>query len=103
MRFEYLLVLFLSALVPAIFCRHPSLPLARRGKAAVKAILIPSFVFWCWDIAATFRGHWSFNPKFVIGVTLVNLPIEEYLFFIVVGFVSVFTYEVVISKLPRKT
>jgi lycopene cyclase domain-containing protein len=46
-----------------------------------------------WDIIATARGHWSFNPSYVLGLTIAGMPIEEWLFFVVVSFVSVFTWE----------
>ncbi len=102
MKSEYSLILFLTAIVPVILSNHKNIRLWRHWKALAKAVFIPSVVFWIWDIAATFRGHWNFNSKYILNLKIVNLPIEEYLFFIVLGFVSIFTYEVVKSKMADK-
>jgi lycopene cyclase domain-containing protein len=59
-------------------------------------------VYWVWDIAVTARGHWVFNPHYVLGIELFGLPLEEWLFFVIIAFVSVFTYEAVRATLGRK-
>ncbi len=48
-------------------------------------------------MAFTHLKVWSFNPQYLIGITLVNLPIEEVLFFLVVPFSCIFVYEVLIA------
>jgi len=101
-KYLYLCVLLSVFVWPLYFCAHPTMRLYRYWRSLLKAILIPSVVFWIWDIVATARGHWSFNPDYVLGVQLVNLPVEEYFFFIVVAFVSIFTYEVVKSARAKR-
>ncbi|MDW3196624.1 MAG: lycopene cyclase domain-containing protein [Cytophagales bacterium] len=83
-----------------------SFPLARSFEYRVKyytkwaplvlAILITGFVFIVWDILFTKSGVWGFNPAYLSGFYLANLPIEEWLFFVTVPFASVFIYENVI-------
>ncbi len=48
-------------------------------------------------MAFTHLKVWSFNPQYLIGITLVNLPLEEVLFFLVVPFSCIFVYEVLIA------
>ena len=57
------------------------------------AILLISYLFVAWDIFATFRGHWSFNPNYVLEIKFLGIPIEEVLFFITVPFSCLFAYE----------
>lgn len=50
-----------------------------------------------WDWYATINGHWNFNFKNLTGIRIGILPLEEYLFFIVVPY-SVLTFYKVLKK-----
>jgi lycopene cyclase domain-containing protein len=60
-------------------------------------ILIPAVFFLIWDSIVA-DSHWHFNDKYVLGITLFNLPIEEILFFISVPFACLFTWEMIIRR-----
>jgi lycopene beta-cyclase len=93
MRAEYLLVLGAILIFPLILSFDRKLGLYRHTPSLAKAIAAASVPFWIWDVAVTARGHWSFNDRYVLGVTILGMPLEEWLFFIVVSFVAVFTWE----------
>jgi lycopene cyclase domain-containing protein len=93
MTAEYILLLACIVVVPAIMSRDPQLPLAARKGPLVWSILIVCAFFWPWDVVATARGHWHFNEEYVLGIGFLGLPLEEWLFFPVVGFVAIFTWE----------
>jgi lycopene cyclase domain-containing protein len=38
---------------------------------------ITGLFFLFWDVLFTMKGVWSFNPQYIIGVTLWGLPLEE--------------------------
>jgi hypothetical protein len=55
-----------------------------------------------WDIIATERGDWDFNPEHLIGSYILGLPIEEILFFITVPYSCIFIYETVTFYIQEK-
>lgn len=63
------------------------------------AFTLPLFVLW--DAFAIAQGHWFFDPKQVTGIVgPLNVPLEEYLFFIVVPIAALLTLEGVSNFLP---
>jgi lycopene cyclase domain-containing protein len=65
------------------------------------ALLLTAAFFIIWDVWFTASGVWSFNPQFLTGIQLINLPVEEWLFFITVPFSSIFIYEALNYWLKR--
>lgn len=73
----------------------------REWKYLWKAILYIGVVFITWDMMKTYLGVWGFNPRYVSGFYIVNLPIEECVFFFTVPFASIFIYECLNYYFPK--
>jgi hypothetical protein len=43
-------------------------------------------IFGAWEILATYRQHWYFDPQAVWDMRIVNLPLEEVLFCAIIPF-----------------
>ncbi|NND76750.1 MAG: lycopene cyclase domain-containing protein [Flavobacteriales bacterium] len=56
------------------------------------AMLITGGVFITWDVLFTQWGVWGFNSKYLIGIDIFNLPMEEWLFFLCIPYASIFIY-----------
>jgi lycopene cyclase domain-containing protein len=55
-------------------------------------------VFSIWDAYAIAQGHWTFDSRFITGVTLIaNIPLDEILFFIVIPICAILSFEAVRS------
>ena len=66
-----------------------------RRPRALFATLIPVVaVFAGWDLIAVHRGDWRFSARYILGPRLAGLPVEEWLFFLVVPVCALLTYEV---------
>lgn len=63
-------------------------------------MILPGLFYVLWDIIFTKNGVWSFNEDYITGLHVVNLPVEEVLFFLVVPYCCVFIYECVRIYFP---
>jgi len=92
MSFLYLAVDLGAAAVPFLFSFHPRIRFHRMFGPAFAAISIVAAGFVLWDIYFTRLGVWGFNPEYLAGIYLDNLPLEEVMFFICIPFSCLFTY-----------
>ena len=68
----------------------------RRIKRVVLSVLPISTLFLIWDAYAIAQGHWFFDRNQMLGIVgPFNIPLEEYLFFIVVPMAAIMTIEAV--------
>ncbi|MCH9816499.1 MAG: lycopene cyclase domain-containing protein [Actinomycetia bacterium] len=66
----------------------------RQWKRLLGALLIGITPFIVWDLWAVRADHWSFDPAQVAAFRLPGeLPLEEFLFFPIVGLAGILTYE----------
>ncbi|VXC45457.1 lycopene cyclase domain-containing protein [Nocardioides sp. AX2bis] len=67
-----------------------------RARRLALVLLCAGLPFALWDVAATRAGHWRFDTTQTLGVVLPGgLPLEEWMFFVVVPLASVMTLEAV--------
>jgi lycopene cyclase domain-containing protein len=92
MKSTYLLVNICSAIVPLLFSFYPAIRFDKHFRAFVVSNSLVLLLFVTWDIVFTARGIWGFSNRYTYGLMLVNLPLEEILFFICIPFACVFTY-----------
>ncbi len=64
----------------------------RQWKFLFPAIALTMLVFIPWDMLKTGLAVWGFNPAYLLGVYVGNLPVEEWLFFIAIPYACLFTY-----------
>lgn len=102
MKGEYLILLAAILLFPLALSFDRNVRLYKHAGSLLKVLLIVSVPFWIWDLLVTARGHWAFNGQYVLGITLLGMPVEEWLFFPVVAFISIFTWESVKYFIRRR-
>ncbi len=87
----YFLLNIASLSIPLLFSFHPKLKFYKLWKYFFPATLIMMAFFIPWDIIFTQNGIWGFNEKYLSGIVLANLPLEEWLFFICIPYACIFT------------
>src|SRR5690606_27406594 len=97
----YFLLDFASLSIPFLFSFHPKLKFYKLWKYFFPATFIMMAFFIPWDINFTQNGIWGFNEKYLSGIKLGNLPLEEWLFFICIPYACIFTIYAFKNMLPK--
>ena len=99
--FVYLALEICAILIPFIYSYDRKLQFYLKIKAVALSLLIVGSFYVAGDIIFTKFGIWGFNPKYHSGILLLNLPLEEWLFFLVIPYASLFLHDTLIYLFPR--
>lgn len=101
-RWHYLLVLAACVAVTLPLEVGLGVRVYRRPRLVALTLLPVVAVFAAWDLWAHARGHWWFDEQQILGPRLIGLPVEEWLFFLVIPLCALLTYEAVGNVLDRR-
>ena len=98
----YLFLDLLTLSFPLLKSFDKRLNYYKKWYALFPAMLVVGIVYVIWDILFTKAGVWGFNPRYLTGIDLVNLPIEEWLFFLFVPYSCLFIYEATLFYIKKR-
>lgn len=90
----YLLINIFTIAYPLFKSFEQKVNMVSRWPALLPAIGITAAFFIVWDALFTAMGVWGFNDSHLIGLRVLDLPVEEWIFFFTVPYACMFIYEV---------
>lgn len=90
----YFILLGLSLIYPFAQSFEKRVFMYRKIKFMFPGIFFTAILFILWDIIFTKEGIWGFNHSYTKELYILNLPIEEWLFFFIIPYCVFFLYEV---------
>lgn len=98
----YLIFHIFVVIYPLLKIKIKEINYLHKIKFLISGFLVSSIPHLIWDIFATKNGDWSFNAKYILGISILGLPIEEILFFFTVPFSCMFVWESVLFLVKEK-
>ena len=95
-NFTYLALLLIAIAYPLLKSFEHRLQFYKKLKFIIPAIVLTAIPFLIWDVIFESHEIWSFSPNYTIGLTILGLPLEEWLFFLVIPYACFFIYETMI-------
>lgn len=92
----YSVLLLSSILVPLTLSFDKKLQFYKQWKYLFPSLLLVALFYIAFDIYFTKLGVWGFNPRYHSTIVFLKLPIEEWLFFIIIPYASIFLHEAIL-------
>lgn len=91
--YYYLLLDVFSFLIPFIYSfEKKRMHFIQHWKAYFTSIITVGIFFILWDIYFAYQQIWGFDDRYLVGLRILKLPIEEWLFFLLIPYASVFIH-----------
>jgi lycopene cyclase domain-containing protein len=97
----YFILLVSSVSVPFLLSFDRKLQFWRQWKYLFPAILSIAGIYIFFDVLFTKAGVWGFNPRYHSTALIFNLPVEEWFFFIVIPYASIFLHDAFVLYFPE--
>ena len=97
----YLTLLLCSLAFPLALSFDKKVAFYRYWKTLFPSVFITGIIFIAADIVFTNNGVWGFNPRYHSQFTPAGIPLEEWLFFVIIPYASIFTHYVIIKYFPN--
>ncbi len=91
-NFAYLALNIGTIIIPFIASFYKPHPFYKTWKYFFGANILVAIPFIIWDIQFTKMGIWGFNSDYFLGAHILNLPLEEVLFFLCIPYACTFTF-----------
>lgn len=99
--YVYLALEIFAILVPLLYSYDRKLRFYVKIKSVFLSLVFVGSFYIVGDILFTKYGIWGFNPRYHSNIVLFKLPVEEWLFFIVIPYASLFLHDTLVYLFPK--
>lgn len=96
----YSILLIGTLSIPLMLSFDKRLRFYKQWKYLFPSLIVIAVFFILLDILFTGWGIWGFNPDYHSDLLIFNLPLEEWLFFLIVPYASIFLHESILLFFP---
>jgi len=96
--FEYLIILIVLLLVALVLEKTHHVHLFHNRKERLEITALFFVISVIWDTFAIWRGHWVFPAGNNLGIVIELMPLEEYLFALIIPYFIITIYKIMDSK-----
>lgn len=89
-----------SICIPLLLSFDRKVAFYRQWPVLIPSILITGAFFAAFDIYFAAKRIWGFNPRYHSGIIIAHLPLEEWFFFILIPYASIFIHFVMKAYFP---
>lgn len=97
--YEYLIILIVFLLIAMLLEWKFRIQLYKSWKQRVAIPIVFLLIGIVWDNFMIYKGIWSFPGAGLIGIRIGVMPIEEYLFALIIPYFVLTLYEVLVRKI----
>ncbi len=98
---EYLIILIAVLVITIILEKTQHIRLYKNRKERIEIVLLFFIIAVAWDTFAIWRGHWIFPAGKNLGIIIGLMPLEEYLFALILPYFIITIYRLIDSKFRR--
>ena len=92
-KYYYLFLVLASFSIPFLFSFEKRwMHFIRFWKPYFLSITLVGLFFNIWDVIFAYQKVWSFNDQYLVGIRLLKLPLEEWLFYLLIPYSSNFIH-----------
>ncbi|OHX65847.1 lycopene cyclase domain-containing protein [Flammeovirga pacifica] len=97
----YLVINLIAIAGPFFLSFDKKVAFYKKWSKLIYALIFLWSIYLPWDIFFAATEEWGFNPDYLIGLDLAFLPLEEWMFFIIIPYCFLFIYECIKAYFPK--
>ncbi len=94
-KYIYIIILALIFIVPLSLSFGKKIGFYKKWRYMIPSLIITAIAFIMWEQRFVEISIWQYNPKYIVGVFIKGVPLEQCLFFIAIPFLAFFLYETI--------